>query len=164
MPPWLQWTSFLLGLAGTTIGVMTGVRQILAARVKLRIRTYPLHVIERDGPGKTFVCVEIANPRGFPVTIKAVAFEPLDRPGSRMIDTTVRCLDGSPLPKRLEGKESIQVCFSEYDIIAEWIRVSRRVVVDTACGETRYGDFSEWRKMERALARPAVSETKPTVV
>lgn len=149
MPTPLEWTTLVLGAAGTTLGIVNGVRQIVSARVRLRIRSYPLHQIAP--PSETFACVEIANVGSFPVTIKEVAFKLISYPG-QTINFGKRCSDGIRLPKRLEPHDAIQVCFP-YEGMPELIAQSEYIVVETACGEIRRGKLDYWRRMARVEAK-----------
>lgn len=162
MPTPLEWTTLVLGAAGTTLGIVNGVRQIVSARVRLRIKSYPLHVRQTDTKTESFACVEIANVGSFPVTIKEVAFKLISYPG-QTLDFRKRCLDGSRLPKRLESHDSIQVCFP-YEGMPELIVQSEYIVVETACGEVRRGKLDYWRRIAERDAKQKKSAVDGVVV
>jgi hypothetical protein len=138
--------TFVLASIGAVLGVINGVRQILSARIRLRIRCYPLNILKTDTLIETYACVEVANAGSFPVTIKEVSFQSIANPKGHRIDNRKRNLDGKPLPLRVEPHDSIQVLFPDGELMSEVIKQSKRVVVETACGEKRYGSLRQWQR------------------
>lgn len=144
MPTPFEWVTFGLGTAGTILGLVNGVRQIFASRIRLKVKTYPLTIRRTDHFFETVACVEVQNPGTFPVSVKEVAFELHAMPGGRYVDGNVRSIDGKCLPLRIEAHDAIQLCFPWRESYAEMPKHFARVVVQTACGHTRYGSLSNW--------------------
>lgn len=76
MPPALLWVSFVLASIGAVLGIINGFRQYVSGNVRLRIKCYPLTILQPADRIETSVGVEIANAGSFPVTIKEVTFDP----------------------------------------------------------------------------------------
>lgn len=58
------------------------------------------------------------------------------------------------LPIRVESRDSIQVCYDNIKAAANVIERSTRVIVETACGETRFGDLKVYQRILRQTAKP----------
>ena len=156
-----EFITFGLGAVGTVLGITNGLRQIIAARVRLLVKCYPLMILENAGD-KSFLCVEVINVGSFPVSIKEVGFR-LKEGKSRMTNSLKRTIDGKSLPARVESHDSTQICFSNLEHWREVLANSSEIVVETACGTERRGSLKSWRRMEKQieqsrLNREAVSE------
>ena len=146
MSPAFTIVGFVLGAIGAVLGAVNVIRQLLATRLRLRVRCYALALIQPNNQLDSCFCVEIANLSAFPVTITKINFKPkLRRLGSMsMVDNG--CLDGRPLPRRIESRDSIQVCYKNLDRAELMLRQSEYALICTACGETRKGSLHEWHK------------------
>ena len=148
MPPALLWVSFVLASVGAILGIINGVRQYMSGTVRLRIKCYPLTILQPADRIENSVCVEIANAGSFPVTIKEVSFDIIANPKGRRIDHRKCDIKGNRLPIRVESHDAIQIIFPDFDYMVDnVIKTSNRVIVDTACGQTQYCSLGEWHRV-----------------
>jgi hypothetical protein len=148
MPPALLWVSFALASIGAVLGIINGVRQYLSGNVRLRIKCYPLTILQVGDQLASYVCVEIANAGTFPVTIKEVVFDNILNPKGRRIDHRKRDLKGNRLPIRIESHDAIQILFPDFDFMVDnVIKTANQVVAETACGHTQYYSLHEWHRV-----------------
>jgi hypothetical protein len=134
-------TSFVLGLIGATLGVVNSVRQLLAARVRMRIRCYFLTIIQPGDKLESCFCIEIANLSAFPLTVTKIHFKPKNRQIGLMWMLDDGCLDGEKLPRRIDPRDSIQVCYKNVKGAEIMLGQTEFALVETACGEMRKGMF-----------------------
>jgi hypothetical protein len=144
MNPTFTIIAFILGLVGTTLGITNGIRQILASRVRLRVRCYGLSIVQTNNTIQPCFCVEIANLSSFPITASKVNFISVNASKSQMGFIENKCLDGKVLPRRVDPRDSIIVCYKDASKMA-W--QTDYVVVETACGEKRQGSLREWKRL-----------------
>jgi hypothetical protein len=145
MNPTLTIVAFILGLVGTVLGITNGVRQILASRVRLRVKCYGLAVIQPDKTIQSWFCVEIANLSSFPITATKVNFIHINDPRMIMSMLDDGCFDGKRLPRRIDPRDSIIICYKRD--VSTMLNQSHHVLVETACGEKRKGSLREWKKI-----------------
>lgn len=160
-PTTFEWVTFTLGTTGAVLGIIATVRSLASTRVRLKIKSYPLTIHEGNDEFVQYACVEIANTGSFPVTIKEVSFE---KKGQFTIsDFLKRCIDKKPLPRRLDSRDSIQVCFPNLETTQKQIDTSDRILVETACGTRRYGSLKEWRKIRERESSSKKTTTNPII-
>jgi hypothetical protein len=163
MPPALLWVSFVLASIGALLGIINGFRQYVSGNVRLRIKCYPLTILQPADRIETSVCVEIANAGSFPVTIKEVTFDNITNPKGRRIDHRKRDIKGNRLPIRVESHDAIQIIFPDFEFMVDnVIKTSNRVIVDTACGHSRYCSLREWHRVGNEYERRFQSGAAPS--
>jgi len=137
-------------IATTTIwNIVNAFRQWLSSRVRLSVRCYPLALIQPGNSINEYVCVEIVNLSSFPVTIKEVAFELHGSRPKRVGISGGACLNGKQLPLRIDPRDSVQVCYPNLSAASTAIQQSRRVIVETACHEVRFGSLNGFQDLFR---------------
>ena len=92
-------------------------------------------------------CIEIANLSSFPITATKIHFIPKGKQRFVMSMVDDGCFDGKRLPRRVDPRDSIIICYKNYENAQTMLRQSAHVLVETACGEKRKGSLREWLKL-----------------
>jgi hypothetical protein len=160
--------TFGLGIIGTFLGITNFIRALISDRVRLRIRCYPLAIINPGNVVEEICCVEVVNLSSFPVTLKEVALEPpspfLRRHRERFVNMIYACRNGERLPVRIDPRDSVQVYYKNKSAMEMLIKQSHQVIAETACGKICYGSLRKYHDIIERCERNALKEDKQAAV
>jgi hypothetical protein len=157
LPLFLAIGGFALGLIGTVLSIVNFIRAVVSSRVRLRVRCYPLAILNPGNTIKECACVEVVNLGSFPVTLKEIAFEPCAGlpHGGKMTMRNDGCLNGKYLPVRIEPHDSVQVFYSNLESATTMIKQCRRAIVETACGKIHFGELKTFQEIVKRCEQNA---------